>query len=186
MFSRGAPGVGKTTVALQLAKDTEMGYLEVDSLIEKEESRLGFSLSRQVPDGEGEHKIVPDPVLFSLIKQEITDQLATGYDEIIIDGLMMTPDAYYFLNRCFNYQSTFMLHADEEIRFSRWVGRRCHLDKNNLNEADYVRARQKFHRNAQPYQDAAIAWLLDAGRGGITKSTRLVGTRTLDDWRVAN
>ncbi|OJJ95499.1 hypothetical protein ASPACDRAFT_81974 [Aspergillus aculeatus ATCC 16872] len=95
----GAPGAGKTTVAVDLAKDEELGYLEIDALIEQEERRLGFSLSKPVPDGEGEHRIVPSAVLFNLIKQEIAEQMAADVYEFVIDGLVMMPEAHDFLDR---------------------------------------------------------------------------------------
>ncbi|RAL09128.1 adenylate kinase family protein [Aspergillus homomorphus CBS 101889] len=110
----GAPGVGKTRMATMLVEQTGLTCIEPDSIIEKEERRLGFCISRHVPDSVGEHKIVPNSILFLLIKQEIKEQLAAGKDEFIIDGLAMSPVVYNFLTQHFNYQYTICLYADEE------------------------------------------------------------------------
>ncbi|PYH78544.1 hypothetical protein BO82DRAFT_405194 [Aspergillus uvarum CBS 121591] len=171
----GAPGAGKTTVAEDLAQDEELGYLEMDSLIEQEERRLGFSLSKPVPDGDGEHKVVPNAVLFNLIKQEIAGQMAAEVYEFVIDGLIMMPEAHDFLDRCFNFQHTLLLHADAKIRFSRWSCRRSMLNGPRISPAQYDRARQKFFRNSQPFLDADRVYLAETHEG-LTESTRMFDT----------
>ncbi|RAK80399.1 adenylate kinase family protein [Aspergillus fijiensis CBS 313.89] len=171
----GAPGAGKTTVAVDLAKDEELGYLEIDALVEQEERRLRFRLSKPVPDGEGEHKIVPSAVLFSLIKQEIAEQMAADVYEFVIDGLVMMPAAHDFLDRCFNFQHTLLLHADAKIRFSRWSCRRSMLNGPRISRAQYDRARHKFFRNSQPFLVADRVYLSEAHQG-LTESTRMFDT----------
>ncbi|PYI32874.1 hypothetical protein BP00DRAFT_414293 [Aspergillus indologenus CBS 114.80] len=168
----GAPGAGKTTVAEDLAQDEALGYLETDSLIEQEERRLGFRLSKPVPDGDGEHKIVPPAVLFHLIKQEIAGQMAADVHEFVIDGLIMMPEAHDFLDRSFNFQHTLLLHADAKIRFSRWSCRRSMLTGPRISQAQYDRARQKFFRNSQPFLDADRVYLAETHEG-LTESTRM-------------
>ncbi|PYI22935.1 hypothetical protein BO86DRAFT_407480 [Aspergillus japonicus CBS 114.51] len=171
----GAPGAGKTTVAEDLAQDEALGYLEMDSLIEQEERRLGFRLSKPVPDGDGEHKIVPNAVLFHLIKQEIAGQMAADVYEFVIDGLIMMPAAHDFLDRSFNFQHTLLLHADAKIRFSRWSCRRSMLTGPRISRAQYDRARQKFLRNSQPFLDADRLYLAETHEG-LTESTRMFDT----------
>ena len=119
----GAPGVGKGTLAVKLAKDKGYKHISTGEMFRKaikDETKLGLEVKEIIAQG----NYVPDEVTNALVKETL-DSKEVKEAGFILDGYPRTINQSEFIKaNGYKLDGAVLLEASDEVVFNRLINRK--------------------------------------------------------------